>query len=272
MRTFRKLNGGVVAAITDPPDQHIFSESIWGNSRTCRTLILHFDNTKNNTSLTLRLLERTGHWKQSETKVVVVGGKPDVKDIFLHHSFRNTVHGIYLAVNPNLLITQNSRPRLRAQLPYKDQLFNLEGRQLKYISSRYFPYIDFPHDIDEIPVPIIPYDTVDVRLADTFAMKHNFTCSYYVCVITGRRRLTQLYPVRTLAHQSPIPAQKTHNIRSQCNKTLLPMPNNKYKPQQPTNNNINPEKESNGGGHPTTSLSTVSDHPHPLTRLSSHKQ
>ncbi|KAK4327480.1 hypothetical protein Pmani_002036 [Petrolisthes manimaculis] len=171
----RKLNGGVVAAITDPPDQHIFSEAIWGNSRTCRTLILHFDNTKNNTNLTLRLLERTGHWKQSETKVVVVGGKPDVKDIFLHHSFRNTVHGVYLAVNPNILITQNSRPRLRAQLPDKDQLFNFEGRQLKYISSRYFPYIDFPHDIDEIPVPISPYDTVDVRLADTFAMKHNFT-------------------------------------------------------------------------------------------------
>ncbi|KAK4322242.1 hypothetical protein Pmani_007038 [Petrolisthes manimaculis] len=126
------------------------------------------------------MLERTGHWKQSQTKVVVVGERADVKDIFLHHSFRNTVDGIYLAVNPNIFITQNSRPRLHVQLPYKDQLVNFEGRQLKFIASSLFPYVDFPMDIDETAVPIIPYDTVDVRLADTLGMKHNFT--------PGRRR------------------------------------------------------------------------------------
>ncbi|KAK4322214.1 hypothetical protein Pmani_007012 [Petrolisthes manimaculis] len=175
MRAFRKLTGGVVTVMADSPDQHIFSKAIWGNSKTCRTLILHVDNTKINTNLTLRLLERTEHWKQSQTKVVVVGARANVKDIFLHHSFRNTVDGIYLAVNPNIFITQNSRPHIRVQLPHKDQLVNFEGRKLKFIAASLFPYVDFPMDIDETPVPIIPYDTVDVRLAETLAMKHNFT-------------------------------------------------------------------------------------------------
>lgn len=50
-----------------------------------------------------RLLERTRHWKHSETRVMVVGGRPEIKDVLLHYSFRNTVHALYLAVNPELL-------------------------------------------------------------------------------------------------------------------------------------------------------------------------
>ncbi|KAK4322249.1 hypothetical protein Pmani_007045 [Petrolisthes manimaculis] len=126
-------------------------------------------------SVSSKVKRNLEHWKQSQTKVVVVGARANVKDIFLHHSFRNTVDGIYLAVNPNIFITQNSRPYIRVQLPHKDQLVNFEGRKLKFIAASLFPYMDFPMDIDETPVPIIPYDTVDVRLAETLAMKHNFT-------------------------------------------------------------------------------------------------
>ncbi|KAK3870914.1 hypothetical protein Pcinc_023940 [Petrolisthes cinctipes] len=44
-----------------------------------------------------QLLEIAGLRKLPEIRVVVIGGKPDVMDVFLHHSFRNTVHALYLA-------------------------------------------------------------------------------------------------------------------------------------------------------------------------------
>lgn len=59
MKLCRILTEGVVVAVPDAPDQHIFSEGVWGNSRTCRTLIIQLDGNKNNTNRALRYDKRT---------------------------------------------------------------------------------------------------------------------------------------------------------------------------------------------------------------------
>ncbi|XP_071533870.1 glutamate receptor-like [Panulirus ornatus] len=44
------------------------------------------------------ILELSQLWQRPETVVVVVGGRTGVKDVLLHHSLRNTVRALYLAV------------------------------------------------------------------------------------------------------------------------------------------------------------------------------
>ncbi|KAK4321915.1 hypothetical protein Pmani_007297 [Petrolisthes manimaculis] len=107
VRKARLVNEGVVVAATTR-DQNNLSETVWGNYGNCRTLILNLNYNKNNTISALRLLERIGYWKLSETRVVVVGGMPEMKDVLLHHSFRNTANALYLAINPEHLVTSRS--------------------------------------------------------------------------------------------------------------------------------------------------------------------
>ncbi|KAG7162347.1 hypothetical protein Hamer_G007863, partial [Homarus americanus] len=60
-------------------------------------------------SILIRFLVSAKLWKFPETRVVVVGGKPGVGDVLLHHIFRNTVHALYLAFSD---IAPNTPPRL----------------------------------------------------------------------------------------------------------------------------------------------------------------
>ncbi|XP_069943768.1 uncharacterized protein [Cherax quadricarinatus] len=72
---------------------------LWGDTKTtCRGLILDFTITYS-IDLTLRLLEAAGLWMLPETVVVVVGRRNGVKDVLLHHSFRNTVNALYLTLH-----------------------------------------------------------------------------------------------------------------------------------------------------------------------------
>nr|XP_053641783.1 glutamate receptor ionotropic, delta-1-like [Cherax quadricarinatus] len=74
-------------------------QGLWGDTRTtCRGLILDITHA-NNTDLILGFLEQEKLWKWAETGVVVVGGRAGVKDVLLHHSLRNTLHAIYLALH-----------------------------------------------------------------------------------------------------------------------------------------------------------------------------
>ncbi|KAK4315552.1 hypothetical protein Pmani_013243 [Petrolisthes manimaculis] len=243
---------------------------LWGDSKSCRALLLHLDNGKNNTNKALsvvrgpgllqegfgglirtcvikvgtrweglvqvaavtmtglgRLLETAGLRKQPETRVVVVGERRDVEEVLLHHSLGNTIHALYLAVHSNTPIIPLHRLRLDTKLHYfedelrekqevlvyrrclycnygkagvqymryskltspastyhvnelnlfneKDQLYNFDGHQLKFIAALYFPYIEFEANSDQPLTPVIPKDSLDVRLADTFSEKLNFT-------------------------------------------------------------------------------------------------
>ncbi|XP_069951438.1 glutamate receptor ionotropic, delta-1-like [Cherax quadricarinatus] len=74
-------------------------QGLWDDTRaTCRGLILDLTDI-NNTTTILKLLEAAGLRKKSDTRVLVVGERAGVKKFLLHHSFRNTVHAIYLALH-----------------------------------------------------------------------------------------------------------------------------------------------------------------------------
>nr|XP_053641785.1 uncharacterized protein LOC128695307 [Cherax quadricarinatus] len=86
-----------------PRDHHL--QGLWGDTRTtCRGLIFDLTGT-NSTSSVFGLAEAAGLWKLSRTRVVVVGGRAGVQDTLLHHSLRNTVHAVYLALHHSLLHT-----------------------------------------------------------------------------------------------------------------------------------------------------------------------
>lgn len=56
-----------------------------------------------------------------------------------------------------------------------DQLNDYEGHHLKFISVPYFPSVDFHVIVNDVSVPVIPLDSIEVRLANSFALKQNFT-------------------------------------------------------------------------------------------------
>lgn len=58
---------------------------------------------------------------------------------------------------------------------HTDQFYNFEGHELKFIAALYFPYIEFQASSDQPLTPVVPMDSLDVRLADTFSKKLNFT-------------------------------------------------------------------------------------------------
>ncbi|XP_045118064.1 uncharacterized protein LOC123508400 [Portunus trituberculatus] len=70
------------------------------STTTCRGLIIHLDDsTPNATTGILKLLERAELWQVPETRLVVLGGKKEVKTVLLNHSLRNTINGLYLAMH-----------------------------------------------------------------------------------------------------------------------------------------------------------------------------
>nr|XP_053634279.1 uncharacterized protein LOC128689814 [Cherax quadricarinatus] len=80
-------------------EQKLLFKGLWYDVRTtCRGLIIDLTDI-NSTSLVLRLLEESGSWMLPETVVVMVGGRSTVKEVLLHHSLRNTVNALYLALH-----------------------------------------------------------------------------------------------------------------------------------------------------------------------------
>ncbi|XP_069173303.1 uncharacterized protein [Procambarus clarkii] len=130
----RGLSGGVVVADAqqvlsqDLAAREQLLQRLWGDStRNCRGLLVFIDSSFNHTnidnsanhtlintsiSMALRFLEWCGLWQYPETRVVVVGGRADVGTVLLHHSLRNTLHALYIALEDDILheIRQGSLP------------------------------------------------------------------------------------------------------------------------------------------------------------------
>ncbi|XP_071533865.1 glutamate receptor-like [Panulirus ornatus] len=100
------VKAGSLLSLDQLAQDHLL-QGLWGDTRTtCHTLILDLtinnnnnNNNNNATHLLFRILETSRLWQRPETVVVVVGGRTGVKDVLLHHSLRNTVHALYLAVH-----------------------------------------------------------------------------------------------------------------------------------------------------------------------------
>ncbi|XP_071537593.1 glutamate receptor ionotropic, delta-1-like [Panulirus ornatus] len=95
---------------------HLF-QGLWGDTRTtCRALILDVTNYNNRNNFTSRFLESSMLYWWPETRVVAVGGKAHVEDILLHHSLRNTVQALYLAIQDLALHTPPPQGNLCTRL------------------------------------------------------------------------------------------------------------------------------------------------------------
>ncbi|KAG7162352.1 Glutamate receptor ionotropic, delta-1-like 12 [Homarus americanus] len=140
----------------DQQTQDHLLQGLWGDTRTtCRGLIL--DLTANDSAaFPLRFLESAMLWKLSETRVVVVGGRAEVKHVLLHHTLRNTVHAFYVALPDLTLHTppRNSSSRLRKDLPQK------------------VPELQRPQDADRISATLPLHG---LREEDQYAGRHSQT-------------------------------------------------------------------------------------------------
>ncbi|KAK4313626.1 hypothetical protein Pmani_015030 [Petrolisthes manimaculis] len=116
--TMKNVHGGVIMA-GEIIDQKDWLQKLWWTSKTCKVVILHLNDQHNKTESALRLLEQVELQKHPDTRVVVLGTRQDVKAVLLHHSFRNTVHALYLAVHSNAFISIHTRPRLMSRLKYQ---------------------------------------------------------------------------------------------------------------------------------------------------------
>ncbi|XP_042233814.1 uncharacterized protein LOC121874002 isoform X2 [Homarus americanus] len=112
------VEAGWVLSQDQLTQDHLLQE-LWGDTRTtCRALIL--DLTANNSvDLVFRLLESSGLWQLSETRVLVVGENEGVEEVLFHRHLRNIVHAFYLALQN---LTSHTLPflgnsRLRIILP-----------------------------------------------------------------------------------------------------------------------------------------------------------
>ncbi|XP_042233432.1 probable glutamate receptor isoform X2 [Homarus americanus] len=152
-------------------------QGLWGDTRTtCRALILDLT-ASNSTELFLRFTVLSGLRLRSQTVVVAIGGKTGVKEVLLHHSLRNTIHAIYLAVPDFTLysLPSHGNARLGRDLPQEDQIQNMFGHELRIVAVPYFPYMDFERNSNNLGNMVKPKDSLDVRIIETFADKLNFT-------------------------------------------------------------------------------------------------
>ncbi|XP_071533863.1 probable glutamate receptor [Panulirus ornatus] len=189
-------------------------QGLWGDTRTtCHTLILDLtinnnNNNNNNTSLALRLLETSGLWKLPEARVVVIGKRAAVKDVLLHHSLRNTINVLYLAVHHLTRHTPSRQGRewgllsvygrclycRSGQMDIKlnrqwnmdmnisdtkhlfyGEMHNMMGHKLDIVTVMRFPYIFFTRDTEAPGTTVTLQDSLDARLIKVFAQALNFT-------------------------------------------------------------------------------------------------
>ncbi|KAG7162414.1 Glutamate receptor ionotropic, delta-1-like 17 [Homarus americanus] len=193
-------------------------QGLWGDSRTtCRGLILDLT-ISNSIDVAFRFLESAKLWKHSETRVVVVGGTAGVKDVLLHHSLRNTVHALYLALHDLTLHTSAHLGKLglRTVLPqedslservllyrrclycnngqadvqlilqktlsqglFQDQFQNFRGHRLRIVTVPYFPYMDYVRRRDVRGGIVEPRDSLDIRIITSFSHVLNFTIDLF---------------------------------------------------------------------------------------------
>ncbi|XP_042233417.1 uncharacterized protein LOC121873784 [Homarus americanus] len=113
------VEAGWVLSQDQVAQDHLLQRLLGEVKTTCRALILDLTTNNRSADIALRLAEVAGLWKTPETRVVVVGGMAGVKDVLLHHSLRNTVHGLYLALHDLTLHTppRIGSSRLRKALP-----------------------------------------------------------------------------------------------------------------------------------------------------------
>ncbi|XP_069190332.1 glutamate receptor-like [Procambarus clarkii] len=151
-------------------------QGLWGEARdTCRALILLC--VSPNLTSALRFLNGSKVWLWPETPVVVLGASSDLKSLVLHSSLRNTIHLIYLAVaraNPNRRLEPPTHPSLK-----QDKLSNLMGHKLKIVVLPYFPYIAYDKEIGHPEAPLVPRDSLNIRMLDAIAHLLNFTYEFH---------------------------------------------------------------------------------------------
>ncbi|XP_069190886.1 uncharacterized protein [Procambarus clarkii] len=74
-------------------------QQLWGDTRTtCRTVFLDLT-ASNATTAALEFINAASLWKESGTGVVALGRSAGVREVLLHHSLRNTLHALYLALH-----------------------------------------------------------------------------------------------------------------------------------------------------------------------------
>ncbi|KAG7168602.1 putative variant ionotropic glutamate receptor-like 13, partial [Homarus americanus] len=81
----------------DPPPDHLL-QGLWTNVRApCRALVIDLTS---DISPGLRFLEESKVWLWPETRILLVGPKANKETVLLHHSLRNTLHGLYFSLDP----------------------------------------------------------------------------------------------------------------------------------------------------------------------------
>ncbi|XP_069943766.1 glutamate receptor ionotropic, delta-2-like isoform X3 [Cherax quadricarinatus] len=130
------------------------------------------------TSAILSLLEASNLWKLSETVAVVVGGRVSVKEVLLHHSLRNTVNALYLALHDLTLhlnvAPRHYRTRFYNILTPEDQFHNFMGHKMRFGTIRFFPYSDYTTQTAEDTLLTLK-DCLNTRLLSTFSSAYNFS-------------------------------------------------------------------------------------------------
>ncbi|XP_069190879.1 uncharacterized protein [Procambarus clarkii] len=97
-------------------------QHLWGDATTtCRGLILDLTST-NDTEVVLRLVEAIGLSSLPETVVVAVGGRAGVREVLLHHSLRNTLHALYLALHHHTSLTPPPHSASRLRKPHTQEV------------------------------------------------------------------------------------------------------------------------------------------------------
>ncbi|XP_069160906.1 glutamate receptor ionotropic, kainate glr-3 isoform X2 [Procambarus clarkii] len=92
-------------------------QGLWGDpARNCRALLVFLDHSAhhaaNNTPV-FRFLEWCGLWQRPDVRVVVVGTGTHDRAVLLHHSLRNTLHALYLALLQRHKTPRSSSPSAR---------------------------------------------------------------------------------------------------------------------------------------------------------------
>ncbi|XP_069190878.1 uncharacterized protein [Procambarus clarkii] len=152
-------------------------QHLWGDATTtCRGLVLDLTST-NDTEVVLRLVEATGLSTMPETVVVAVGRRTGVREVLLHHSLRNTLHALYLALHHHTSLTPPPHSASRLGKPHmqEDQFSDFMGHKFRVAAVTYFPYIDYQVDGEEPGSTVTLKDSVDTRLIKAFSSALNFT-------------------------------------------------------------------------------------------------
>nr|XP_045600621.1 glutamate receptor ionotropic, delta-1-like [Procambarus clarkii] len=111
------VEAGSVVSQDHLAQDHLLQQ-LWGDATTtCRGLILDLTST-NDSEVVLRLSETAGLRKKSDTVVVAVGGRAGVREVLLHHSLRNTLHALYLALHHHTSLTPPPHPASRLGKPH----------------------------------------------------------------------------------------------------------------------------------------------------------